>query len=130
MVPSNLPLTWVMKVLRIVSKPRNSNLRKIILYIDSLPETWCKISTFRYWVFQPITKWVCNFNLSAILWLVEIVGEGQNFCSGRLSHNYTLFFFDRLRNLLHKFTWIVMSVHNKLGKFWQIYGQMQNIISS
>ena len=29
-------------------------------------------------------------------------------------------FWDRLRNFLHKFTWIVLSVHNlnKLGKFW------------
>ena len=29
-------------------------------------------------------------------------------------------FWDRLRNLLHKFTWTVLSVHklNKLGKFW------------
>ena len=29
-------------------------------------------------------------------------------------------FWDRFRNFLHKFTWIVLSVHNlnKLGKFW------------
>ena len=29
-------------------------------------------------------------------------------------------FWDRLRNFLHKFTWIVLSVHklNNLGKFW------------
>ena len=29
-------------------------------------------------------------------------------------------FWDRLRNFLHKFTWVVLSVHklNKLGKFW------------
>ena len=31
-------------------------------------------------------------------------------------------FWDHLRNFLHKFTWIVLSVHklNKLGKFWAI----------
>ena len=32
------------------------------------------------------------------------------------------FFWDRLRNFLYKFTWIVLSDHklNKLGKFWTI----------
>ena len=41
-------------------------------------------------------------------------------------------FWDWLRNFLHKFTWIVLSVHklNKLGKFWYIYGQLLNIMSS
>ena len=36
-------------------------------------------------------------------------------------HHFTGYsFWDRLRNFLHKFTWIVLSVHklNKLGKFW------------
>ena len=39
--------------------------------------------------------------------------DGLFFCTG-----YS--FWDRLRNFLHKFTWIVLSVHklNKLGKFW------------
>ena len=41
-------------------------------------------------------------------------------------------FWDRLRNFLHKFTWIFLSVHklNKLDKFWLIYGQLLNIMSS
>ena len=41
-------------------------------------------------------------------------------------------FWVRFRNFLHKFTWIVLSVHksNILGKFWKIYGQLLNIISS
>ena len=41
-------------------------------------------------------------------------------------------FWDQLHNFLHKFTWIVLSVHklNKLGKFWYIYGQLLNIMSS
>ena len=39
------------------------------------------------------------------------------------SHNYWWYsysFWNRLRNFLHKFTWIVLSVYklNKLGKFW------------
>ena len=36
-------------------------------------------------------------------------------------HHFTGYsFWDRLRNFLHIFTWIVLSVHklNKLGKFW------------
>ena len=36
-------------------------------------------------------------------------------------HHFTGYsFWDRLRNLLHIFAWIVLSVHklNKLGKFW------------
>ena len=42
------------------------------------------------------------------------------------------YFWDRLRNYLHKSTWIVLSIHklNKLGKFWLIYGQLLNIMSS
>ena len=41
-------------------------------------------------------------------------------------------FWDRLRNFLHKFSWIVLSVHklNKLDKYWKIYGQLLNIMSS
>ena len=41
-------------------------------------------------------------------------------------------FWDRLCNFLHKSTWLVLSVHNlnKLGKFWQIYEQLLNIVSS
>ena len=39
-------------------------------------------------------------------------------------------FWDRLRNSLHKFTWIVLSDHKLLGKYWQIYGQLLNIVSS
>ena len=41
-------------------------------------------------------------------------------------------FWDRLRNFFHKFTRIVLSVHklNKVGKFWLIYGQLLNIMSS
>ena len=40
------------------------------------------------------------------------------FLSSFLTTGYS--FWDRLRNFLHKFTWIVLSVHklNKLGKFW------------
>ena len=41
-------------------------------------------------------------------------------------------FWDRLHNFLHKFTRIVFSVLklNNLGKFWKIYGQLLNIMSS
>ena len=41
-------------------------------------------------------------------------------------HHFTGYsFWDRLRNFLHIFAWIVLSVHklNKLGKFWQIYAE-------
>ena len=40
-------------------------------------------------------------------------------------------FWDWLLNSLHKFTWIVFLVHNlnKLGKFWEVYGQLLNIMS-
>ena len=30
--------------------------------------------------FQPITKQLCNFNCSAILWMIEIVVKSQNLC--------------------------------------------------
>ena len=42
------------------------------------------------------------------------------------------YFWDLLRNFLHKYIWIILTVHklNKLGKFWQIYGQLLNIMSS
>ena len=41
-------------------------------------------------------------------------------------------FWDWLRIFLLKFTWIVLIVHKlkKLGKFWKIYGQLLNIMSS
>ena len=49
----------------------------------------------------------------------------QSCCTPTLSspkswHNTGYSFLDRLRNCLHKFTWIVLSVLklNKLGKFW------------
>ena len=38
-------------------------------------------------------------------------------------------FWDRLCNFLHNFTQSVLSVL-KLGKFWEIYGQLLNIMSS
>ena len=41
-------------------------------------------------------------------------------------------FWDWLCNFLHRFTWIVLSVHKlkKLCKFWKIYRQLLNTMSS
>ena len=56
---------------------------------------------------------------------VEYLHNGVRILWSRICNS----FWDWLRNFLHKFSWIGLSVHklNKLGKFWQIYGQLLNI---
>ena len=52
-------------------------------------------------------------------WIVELDSVGDTtLILETLSTGYS--FWDWLCNFLHKFTWIVLSVHklNKLGKFW------------
>ena len=74
-------------------------------------------------------KW--KKSLIFLWWIVELDSVGDTtLILETLSTGYS--FWDWLCNFLHKFTWIVLSVHklNKLGKFWQIYGQLLNIMSS
>ena len=74
-----------------------------------------------FWA-QSINLWI---NFIVLRYLDYIYGSTYLVLTG---HS----FWDRLRSCLHAFTWIVLSVHtlNKMGKFWWIYGQLLNIMSS
>ena len=59
-----------------------------------------------------------DWGFNSFKWLYQMIWVFTFYLYCSYQRRYS--FWDRLCNFLHKFTWIVLSVHklNKLGKFW------------
>ena len=88
---------------------------------DSNPSNnWSWVNPF-FWILSPYSFIVhCSWILRGAYCHPLIFFAVSSFAKEMASVLTGYSFWDRLRNFLHKFTWIVLSVHklNKLGKFW------------